>query len=728
MKKLLLIPLIAAMLATSTLSSCTASSGSPASPETDTESSVISDTEADTSTETESEPTSETGSESTVESDTEGETESETVPPNLGKLEDPTRLSGFLARKHITSFLSDGGNTEITPQGVVHLNAIWDAAAPDGRLIDARATVIIKYVTMLKSAGHKVNQIPNGPDYEGEPCTVIAFKVKAKAVTPNGFYMYYNIGSGASPQMDTSSLIFPTVTPTGTEEFEYLVFDMSKRAHFTEDYINYLTLTWFDDFSNEENANAYMDIYEIALFPHMADAYAYMGVDAPADVPVTPPTENIPLPETAHPVFTEGNSGAAVTEDPTAVWGDPTYIYNCADATFDDTVQPSHLRTYKEKTDDDLDTLYRYYLGQGYLVYTDNNKGGNRFITLVKGDAMAHMYLYDYNGELTIITSDTAAAHLPPQNPAVTTGSYKTSVTQMTTPEYTNTMGYVTQLADGSFIVHDGGAPGQMERIYRFMRENLPEGAPIIIRAWVLTHSHGDHYPAFCTFAERYGGEVILENFIFAPVGPDILIDNRYEENSFFIKGDLPDKWASFKNEVNVIYAHTGMEFTFCNLKMEVLHTADELYKIYGSSGYQEMTDVREWNHSSIVTRLYDDTYSFLCLGDTMKTNATFMTNVFGEYLQSDMVQAAHHSGPNQKISFYKLINPTTVFVPCNSNMWYNQNSNRTLRENFLAADFIHEILVAGVTRYTRYWGEVPEKGAHNLPVAIPNPTGGEID
>ena len=64
-------------------------------------------------------------------------------------------------------------------------------------------------------------------------------------------------------------------------------------------------------------------------------------------------------------------------------------------------------------------------------------------------------------------------------------------------------MGYVLQLSDGSFVIYDGGFTADAENILNTLSGLTPAGTTPYIRAWILTHMHGDHYQAFVEFANN---------------------------------------------------------------------------------------------------------------------------------------------------------------------------------------------------------------------------------
>ena len=114
------------------------------------------------------------------------------------------------------------------------------------------------------------------------------------------------------------------------------------------------------------------------------------------DTPDIPDTPNTPAEPIYYPV------------DP-ASFGKADIVYFCDDS--------SLLCSYNEKTLEDYEGVCLFYKNDGYSVYSSNDMGGNLATTLVKDEAMAHVYWHSKTGELNIVTSATAGATLPEAEP-----------------------------------------------------------------------------------------------------------------------------------------------------------------------------------------------------------------------------------------------------------------------------------------------------------------------
>ena len=80
--------------------------------------------------------------------------------------------------------------------------------------------------------------------------------------------------------------------------------------------------------------------------------------------------------------------------------------------------------------------------------------------------------------------------------------------------EFENGMSLFFSLADGSFLIVDGGqgnsaASMDADHLYRRLREKAEENGlgEIVISAWIITHAHGDHCGCLRYFLAAYGKE-----------------------------------------------------------------------------------------------------------------------------------------------------------------------------------------------------------------------------
>ena len=378
--------------------------------------------------------------------------------------------------------------------------------------------------------------------------------------------------------------------------------------------------------------------------------------------------------------------------------GEPNEIYTTGDG--------SVLRSYTGKDIEEFRTLCRFLTAQGWECLSDYTENGSVFATYRKGNELYHFYIpADRENTLRVVRSDHANL---PEAPTVTDGTKETTVTQLQLPltevnGYSNGMGYVVRLADGSFLIFDGGYAEQADQLWQTLVKQNGGEKGIVIRAWCLTHAHGDHYGILQTFASRYASKVTLERFIAAPVNAADAADPCFNVT-------LPKVIAQYAGAVLTV-PHTGMVFRFCNLTLEILFTPDERL----IDGKPENFD---FNSSGTVYRLSGDGDGMLFFGDVLNDVTSRLQTIWGDHLRSNMVQVAHHGVDNSSAEFYESLCAKVLFYPAGHLLYGGKNGafgeSRAFADNWrrngavrkaLAESGLYEILLHDENAYLRVWG-----------------------
>ena len=238
-------------------------------------------------------------------------------------------------------------------------------------------------------------------------------------------------------------------------------------------------------------------------------------------------------------------------------------------------------------------------------------------------------------------------------------------------------MSYVAQLADGSFIVIDGGpADGKVipkikkkgvwvdqpevqthdkEDLYTFLCEHAPNGEKPRIAAWFITHPHGDHMNLANCFLQDYAGKVDIELAAF----------NFPDFDSVFCKYERPI-WhkgcaAPFRERMDTLYGakqfvmHAGQKIFFPGCEIEVLYTQEDYYPC----------DFHWGNHLSCAFRMKFADKTVMILGDCEKTNCQDIADAYGAELKSDVLQLTHHGFNGACFDINKLIDPDICLWAC---------------------------------------------------------------
>jgi beta-lactamase superfamily II metal-dependent hydrolase len=235
-------------------------------------------------------------------------------------------------------------------------------------------------------------------------------------------------------------------------------------------------------------------------------------------------------------------------------------------------------------------------------------------------------------------------------------------------------------LADGSFIVVDGGSSPDAENVYKTLKEmNEREDGKIVVAAWILTHAHGDHTGALGTLAatEEWAKEITIEQMVLNHVA----VSYRYRstgklsyrwENGFSAEfeniREVTSKFAQGEN-YKLIMPHMGQIMKIRNAEIEFLTVGDEdMFPVLFTND----------NAQSLVFRVTYPTVTdqeIMIVGDSA-LDQTY--NVFfplmPDELHADILQVSHHGLGGQTSRFYPMFKNVKVAVwPTD---WHTINKN----------------------------------------------------
>ena len=313
----------------------------------------------------------------------------------------------------------------------------------------------------------------------------------------------------------------------------------------------------------------------------------------------------------------------------------------------------------------------------GFTCYTTNEIAGNHFATYTnaKYTVTAGYYAYETAARLLI----------EPLAPAVGLESdnvytpITTSQITMLGLEYaksdgsyaSNGLSVLIRLTDGRFIVVDGGFNnGSVAKLLAdTMKEQSAAYAKstsdITIAAWIVTHAHGDHYGTLLGQTAYFKGmkvERILVNFLSESERQKAI--SSYSNNWSSSEGqdyrNVPTAAKALGAEVHQV--HVGQVYYLADLKMEILYTIESFAP----------NTCNALNTSSSVMRMQfggENGTTYISTGDATGYGMEICADMFGDYIQSDIVQVCHHGyttwGDDAgMIEAYRTINAPTVLWP----------------------------------------------------------------
>ena len=359
--------------------------------------------------------------------------------------------------------------------------------------------------------------------------------------------------------------------------------------------------------------------------------------------------------------------------------------------------------TYNFVTANQVDAYKQQLLEAGFVLYDQkeikNGSKTNLFATYVNDDVMVHINYFPTLtfGRFHIIYG--SAEYLLPKTEA---DDYEAVITpSVAIINATDTvLCMVVQLADGSYVVIDGGystyfsnngvprdvpeasnsitgkSEGTVTRDYNadhdtllaYLRDTNRDGdinekdtTPQVI--WMATHADADHIGLPITFlsdnldSDNYHQYInltaVIYNFPeFTNIG---LSEGNASELNLRVSRFIEAATTSFPDAKHYIY-HTGQVLNLPGCQIEFLYTPEDYYP----------NDMTNANYTCGMWRfLFDGGKSLLITGDSETETTKQAYNVLGSYLKSDMLQVIHHGANGGTEDFYNAVDPEICFWPC---------------------------------------------------------------
>ncbi len=330
---------------------------------------------------------------------------------------------------------------------------------------------------------------------------------------------------------------------------------------------------------------------------------------------------------------------------------------------------------------------------EGYQLLCQNEIEQSLFATYVnekKGHSLNVSYnafihgsgAFKYEPRLRVISTPLSKITLPDASILTPDPDYTkitdATITAIHLEEGYVGMGYVIMLEDGSFVIFDGGSDSgtQSARLYQVLQSlykkahggNGPSvNDPIRIAAWIITHAHGDHTAVFGNFLSKYMDSGLVEmDYVMGNFPSAMTVYNGAGTELSMSNGSA--KRIAEANGAKFIKIHTGERYYFANLEIEVLCTQEDLnpqridlFNDTSSTVRFTMTatdaEGNPVNDPAAVT-------TSIWTGDAFKYCSRYMSGMYGTYLESDMVQVAHHGNIGCEKELYGFIRPTVAWFP----------------------------------------------------------------
>lgn len=322
----------------------------------------------------------------------------------------------------------------------------------------------------------------------------------------------------------------------------------------------------------------------------------------------------------------------------------------------------------------------------GFEPYDSHTIKDNLFATYIKESIVVQVYYTGYDGITRIIADPNATLYKREQD-VCCCKTCDTTLYQMELDYRTINCGmcYIIQCEDGSFFIIDSAhmnSTDDHKRLYNLLCRLAPKEQKIVIAGWFFSHAHQDHIVKFMDFVtagfDNYEIECLYFNF------PDLNVPGS-EEWSKSDKQTMKEfnNLIMQHNELPIVKLHTGQRFFVRNLEFEVLATHEDIYP----------GDLACFNDSSTILLLTVEDCKLIFLGDANFTECNILISRYGDYLKSNIVQAAHHGYNKDNVEIYNYIDANVALYPT-SQSWYDDTCDS--KSNRLITKISKEIYIAG--------------------------------
>lgn len=331
----------------------------------------------------------------------------------------------------------------------------------------------------------------------------------------------------------------------------------------------------------------------------------------------------------------------------------------------------------------------------GFSSCFSNRIGASRFETFVDGDSFVHVMFHPAIATLRVTYGP--KAYLPSTTSPVYERKVSPTIIQMQMQMVDNSivcdsisglitanrgapgMSYLLQVADGRFVMIDGGnqdgyvTPAVLnergdfivsekiktedaKRLYDTMCAMTPEGfEKPVIASWLITHAHGDHMTLASDFLKTYRDQVVVEQmgFNFLNIEKDFsgIIPIWVNDFRTAVKACSPD--------AETWIFHAGQKLLLPDCTIEVIFTAEDFMCTGNPLG--------DANNLSAVFRITIGKTVFMVLGDTYPISQTIMRDAYRDALKCDILQISHHGfdGSGTARGWYESMDPKICLWPC---------------------------------------------------------------
>ena len=323
----------------------------------------------------------------------------------------------------------------------------------------------------------------------------------------------------------------------------------------------------------------------------------------------------------------------------------------------------------------DFRTACAYYESLGYKLYCEDATTGTLSATYIKGNAYCALFLNIKPLQLYVTTDEKNGNTFPEHSDQ----NYEKICDVTVTAPKTTQQGLcdIFRLEDGSFLLFDSSGNGAHETIWQTLCQLNGSDQNIHIRAWVLTHTHGDHYGGFLSFAPVYGDKVTIDTVFYAPVNRDVMktiasYGTSWDTIDYYFNDTLPSFVRQYYPTTDLCPVFAGQIFHLPGADLQILYSCELLYI--------DRIPVNV-NHTSLVCMVSDQNGSMLVMADSEEASTNITMEIYRGALDCDILQLPHH-GMSRKhdVTLANYAVAKIILIPCTV-AYFNSNSNQYTRQ-----------------------------------------------
>ena len=314
---------------------------------------------------------------------------------------------------------------------------------------------------------------------------------------------------------------------------------------------------------------------------------------------------------------------------------------------------------------------------KGFQLYTKNTIGKSHFTTYVKKGEAVHTAWYHTANECRIVYGP--KGYLPS-----TVASTYTEVVTPTLAQPARNSAYFTapglslvlQLADGSFIIVDGGsveAEDELNLLNYLKNNKLPSDSRPRV-TWMITHAHTDHMMLVNSFLSHYADEIELETVCYNfPDFESVKMECEPLDWPIRLVSEFKATLAAkYSNTQHYIY-HTGDKLFLPGCEIDFLHTHEDFW----TRGFRWV------NHTCSAWQMTIQGKKLLILGDIMEKQCDFLADTYGDAIRPDILQVTHHGHVGGTVKLYQLVAPTVCLWPASASFLTDEGINPYAKKDF---------------------------------------------